>query len=275
MNYEDWLVTSGLAALIYITKRTIEHGFNRTLARLEADLKNANDRLNSEIRARETAVATLSTSAITALSARQQAMHERRTAAVDTIWTAVLALAPARNLSAMMTGVRFQETVKESKINPAVRKFAEDVMEVAGPMSPKAELNAASRARPFVSVSAWATYSAYASICTLAYARWSAIHHGLGTDEILNNDRVAELIRAAMPSFGGFIDAHGPESFHYVLESLEAKLLQDLNHMLSGVEDDAAAVEQAATTLRAAELVAAQGRATSRAVQESADGDGG
>jgi hypothetical protein len=259
MMMQDWIpagVASALFGLFatWLTKRT-ERRSNEKLAALTAELREREIRLEAEFRGREAGIASLSTSAIGALSARQVTLHGRRVAAVDKLWAAVVALGAARNLSTMMTGIKFREAVRESKDNPSVRELAETILKISGFTSVRTELAEATMVRPFVTRTVWASYSAYSAICTMAVVRWYAIQNGLGSDALMRDDGVAALIKAALPGFGPFIDEHGPESFHYVLEHLETKLLQDIEAMLGGKEDDAAAIAQAARIQEAVKAV--------------------
>jgi hypothetical protein len=104
----------------------------------------------------------------------------------------------------------------------------------------------ATKARPFVSPMAWATYSAMQAVAGHTMIRWHAMKSGLTSAGLMDEEKVKELIKVALPHYSAYLDEHGAVVFHYTLEALEAQLLTELQRMLDGADEDIASVERAA-----------------------------
>jgi hypothetical protein len=56
-----------------------------------------------------------------------------------------------------------------------------------------------------------------------------------------------------LPQKIDYIKKYGDRAFHYLLDELESRLLEELHKMLKGAESDQASVEQAAEILKQSE----------------------
>ena len=54
-----------------------------------------------------------------------------------------------------------------------------------------------------------------------------------------------DVMKAALPHQGKFIDENNPSSYHFLLEELKDRLLAELKNMLEGKDVDKAAISQA------------------------------
>ena len=251
------LTTTGLlAAALWLGRnlistrltKSVEHEFNVKLKDLDAKLKESEARLNADLRAKESEIATLRSGAMTAMASRQIAVDKRRLEAIDQLWAAFNSLNPARYLSMALSTLKFEAVAKRAETDPKMRQFIETIG--AGFDMKALDLTSATRARPFVSPVAWATYSAYTAVCMHAVMRWHVLRSGLGVNDFVDNDKIKGLITAALPYLAEYIVEHGSNCYHFVLESLETKLLQDIQEMLAGVESDKASIERAAEILK-------------------------
>jgi hypothetical protein len=268
MTLNDWIpafASSGLLATALwlarnlITTRltkSVEHEFSSKLELLKAQLRESEERLKLDLRTKEAEISALRGGAISAMASRQMAVDKRRLEAVDQVWSAYMALSPAKQISTMMTTIIFEEAAKSSERDPKIREFFETIG--AGFDPKKIDLSTAKKAQPFLSPMVWATYSAYSAICMHAVARWMVLRYGVGDKNLVNDDSASNLIKAALPHLGEYIDKYGPSGYHYLLEALEAKLLQEIQAMLSGSEADKASIEQAAEILKRSNEVLTQ-----------------
>ncbi len=100
MNFFDWVpwvtsitTTSVFAGILYLCRKLIEtrlthsvkHEFDKKLELVRADL-----------RSKEVEIAALRGGALSAMASRQITLDKRRLEAVDQLWMAVTALAPAK-----------------------------------------------------------------------------------------------------------------------------------------------------------------------------------
>ncbi|MBL0211268.1 MAG: hypothetical protein IPQ13_10220 [Holophagaceae bacterium] len=233
----------------WLTRR-VENEFNQKLEILRAQLRESEERLKADLHAREAEVTALRNGALTALGSRQIAVDYRRLEAVDQLWSAVLALLPARSLMRSMAVIEYEPAAEaaeaDSKVRELFSSFGNEEVLL------HLDTSSAGKARPFVSLSIWATYTALSALSHHAVVRWHTLKSGLGTKGLVNNDAVANLIKVALPHKASLIDDWGPSGWHYLYEELEAKLLQEFQTMLEGKEADALSLKQTAEIIRLA-----------------------
>ena len=245
-----------LAAVLWFARKliltrlvkSVEHEFDSKLENVRAELRASEELLKAELRAKEAQIEALRSGAMTALASRQMALDNRRLEAVDQLWSAVTALAPARVISNMMAVINFEEAAKRAEHNPRLRGVFE--LFGSGLDLKSLDLSAAQISRPFVSPLAWAIYSALVAISMHAVMRCEVLKAGIGAEDFMNTDAISNLLKAALPHQTDYIDRFGPSGYNLLLAELDSKLLQEFNAMLSGASADKASLEQAAEILR-------------------------
>lgn len=264
MSFLDWvpaITTTTLAAgalwlLRNLLTKTVEYKFNAKLKRLQADLREADERLKADLRAKEADISVLRSGALSAMASRQMALDKRRLEGVDQLWTAFNSLGGARTLSMSLSVIKFEAAAKYAANDQKPRQFFETIG--AGFDPKNIDHASAAKARPFVSAMVWATYTAYMAICRHAIIRWDVLRFGLGANDFSDNDAIKKLITAALPHYRDYLEKIGPEGYHYILEALEERLLKEIEQMLVGTEADQASIEQAAEIVRRSTVVLAQ-----------------
>lgn len=83
-----------------------------------------------------------------------------------------------------------------------------------------------------------------------AVLRWHVLRYGLGTKKLIDDEAIKKLIITTLPYYSDYLEKFGPDSYYYILDALETKLLQEIQQMLSGGEADQASIKQAAEILR-------------------------
>lgn len=231
---------------IRLTK-SVQHEFDTKLESLRAKLKENEELFKAELRTKEVEIASLRSGAMTAMASRQIALDKRRLEAVDQLWSAFTALWPAKGLTLMIAPFDFDKVVEESARDPKLREaFA--MLENLNDPKKIGSINAI-RERPFVSPMAWAIFSAYQSIVMQGVAKCALIKSGIGKN-FLDKDAIAKLVKAALPHYEEYINKYGDSAYHYLLDELEEKLLDELQKILAGAELDKASVAQAAEILK-------------------------
>lgn len=236
--------------------KSVEHEFNTKLESVRAQMRESEERLKAELRAKETEIAALRSGALTALASRQMAIDKRRLEAIDQLWASVTALGPARTIAALMSSISFEKAAPITERDPKARQAIEMMGKAFDFKS--LDLSGASKARPFLSPMAWATFSALQAVVMHAVMRWHVLAGGLGAKDFLDNEAISKLIKAALPHYSNYIDKFGPSAYYYLLEALDEQLHKEIQNMLSGVEADKASIEQAAEILRQSDAVRAQ-----------------
>jgi hypothetical protein len=263
MNLLDWIpaisATSLLACVLWLLRsvistrlaKSVQHDFNNKLETLRTNLRNSEESFKADLRSKESQIVALRSGAMSGLVSRQEALDKRRIEAVDQLWSAVTALAPAKAVSATMAAIKFEAAAKVAAKNPKAR----DMFAMIGGEFDikKMQLSNASKARPFVTQIAWALFSAYQAIVSLAVIKLEILKAGLDMPEVLNKEAVAKLIEVALPHHADYITKYDTGSYYYLLDELELRLLEELQKMLQGVESDKASIEQAAAILKESE----------------------
>jgi len=236
--------------------KSVEHEFNTKLESVRSQMRESEERLKAELRAKETEIAALRSGALTALSSRQMALDKRRLEAVDQLWASVTALGSARTIAALMSSISFEKAAPITERDPRARQ-AFEMMGAAFDIK-SLDLSGASKARPFLSPMVWATFSALQAVVMHAVMRWHILKSGLGAKDFMDNEAISKLIKVALPHYSDYIDKLGPSAYYYVLEALDDQLLKEIQQMLSGVEADKSSIERAAEILRQSNAVSAQ-----------------
>lgn len=236
--------------------KSVEHEFNTKLESVRSQMRESEERLKAELRAKETEIAALRSGALTALASRQMAIDKRRLEAIDQLWTSVTALGAARGIAALMSSISFEKAAPITERDPKARQ-AFEMMGTAFDIK-SLDLSGASKARPFLSPMVWATFSALQAVVMHAVMRWHILKGGFGAKDFMDNEAISKLIKVALPHYSNYIDTFGPSAYFYVLEALDDQLLKEIQQMLSGVEADKASIERAAEILRQSNTVSAQ-----------------
>lgn len=262
MDLMPWLpalTTTGLlAAALWLGRqlistrltKSVEHEFDTKIESVRADMRASEERLKAQLREKEAEISALRSGALSVLASRQAALDKRRLEAVDQIWASFNALAPARGLAASMSVIKFESAAQQAEHDPKVRQFFEII---GGGFDAKTlDLSGAAKARPFLTPLVWAIFSAIQAVTMHSVMRWHVLKGGLGTTDFADNKAIEKLVVAALPHYAEYFEKNGPSVYYYVLEALDARLLAEIQNMLSGVESDRASIEQAAEIVRQA-----------------------
>ena len=266
------LTSTGLLALalwlgrqVIATRLTksVEHEFNERLEAVRTDMRAGEERLKAQLREKEAEIAALRSGALSVLASRQAALDKRRLEAVDQLWSAFSALAPARMISGQMAVVKFESAAKETQRNPRAREMF--AMLGGGFETKNMDLSGAAKARPFVSPMVWAVFSAIQAVTMNAVLRWQVLKTGADVGDLADHEVIKKLILAVFPYYGDYLEKTGPDGYHYALEALDNRLLEEIQKMLSGAEIDKASLEQSAEILKQANVIQAQSGPTKSA----------
>jgi hypothetical protein len=244
--------------------RSVEHEFNAKIESLRSELRTSEEQLKAQLREREAELDALRSGALSVMASRQAALDKRRLEAVDQLWTAYSALAPARSIAAYMSIVKFESAAKLTERDPKARQLFESL----GANFDVKNMNHgdASKARPFVTPMVWAVFSAIQAVVGHSVMRWHILKGGLGDRDFIDNKAIEKLVLAVVPHYAEYLEKHGPSVYYYVLEALDARLLTEVQAMLAGGATDRASVDQAAEIMRQAQaLQAATSKANSAA----------
>ena len=99
------IVVTGLAyigkkALDALIESGVKHGLDARLEGIRSDLRNSEEHLKAQIRAREVELNALQQSALSGLAGRRAMIEKRRLEAADNVWESIVALRPVKNVAA-------------------------------------------------------------------------------------------------------------------------------------------------------------------------------
>lgn len=228
--------------------RSVTFEFDEKLEGVRAEFREKEEVLKADLRSKESEIAALRGGVLTAMASRQMALDKRRLEAVDQLWSAVTALGHAKSISKMLSPLKFDALAEEAAKNS---KFRDAFLPVGAgfDIDRKIDLSGSAKARPFISPMTWALFSAYQAIAGLATLKLHIIKTGISAS-VIDKDAVVKLLKAALPDRSEYIDKWGDAGYHYLLEELERRLLDEMRKMLTGVEADKESAEQAADILK-------------------------
>lgn len=246
MTLFDWIPAGVLALILWL-------GRNLVVTRLRASVQHEFDgkieNLRSALRSREAEIITIRESLLKATSAHQAAIDARKLQAIDAVWKGMLALRKAgAGTAAMLAPLKVEAVVKElHKEN--VREFISTVFDKTpsvGVFSEDADIREAEWARPYLPPIVWAIFLAYHVVVGYVIAQASTLKLGQDPGKFFESARIPELVNLALenskfPKMRFFENAVLPS----VLQSLEARLLEELRLSVSGADADESSAERA------------------------------
>ncbi|MGT2471660.1 hypothetical protein [Paraburkholderia terrae] len=237
-------------------KATVEHEFNAKLASLQSELRNSEEMLKAELRAKEAQIQSLQSSALSAMTGHQMTVDKRRLEAIDQLWSAMNDLTRARGIATSMSIIKTDAVSQSIANDPKLQQFFKTFGEVDLKEILKEE---GWKARPYVSGLAWAYFSAFRSIVALSSARLYLFQMGLGED-FTNSINVVNIVKAALPHQVEYVEKHGVAALPWLLDELEISLLAEFARMQSGTESDQESVKRTADILAAVKAAAQQNK---------------
>ena len=245
-----WLGRNLIAARL---TRSVQHEFDTKLESLRTELRKNEELFKADLKTKEAEIAVLRSGAMTAMASRQVALDKCRLDAIDQLWSALIALGPAKWILASMSSFKLEEVFKRAPHEEKLREVFKQMG--TGFDEKKIDTSVAERTRPFVSPMAWALFSAYQAIVMQAVAKLRLIQFGFGNMDLLDREGIKKLVKAALPDYETYIEEHGDKVYHLLLEIIETKFLDELRKMMAGEEDDKEAVERAAKIVEIANSV--------------------
>lgn len=257
MQYAFW-ITTGINVLLVVAffvgkswikasvERSVQHKFDDRIERIKSDL-----------RAREADIASLRDGALSGRAHRQTLLEKRRIEAVERVWAAVVALAPYKFVSGMMSVINFAAAAEAAATDANTRQFFQMIggqnLRENGPENP------AIGEQPFVTPLAWAYFSAYQTIIVGAFFRSKILQIGLkDAHKFLSMDNTRKLLKTALPKYSDYIDTHEAGDYHFLLDEIENMLLVELRKMLEGEDIDQAGIARSSEIMKLVKAATAE-----------------
>jgi len=210
--------------------------------------------IKSEIKLRDEALSALRASVLQRSDARAGVLAQRRIAAVERLWTAVIELAPFVMASKMTAPIKLEamlmQAAKQDEQGKKIRNFAEmywkmlKIEDIKTTISPENE-------RPFLSETAWARFSLFSSVVTYPVTMLAAIKSGFDPELINDPKPLLDAVKTAMPHFSSLIDEFGTVALAEVRDHIRDLVLEEVVNIIEGKSLDNDHLEQAAKIIAA------------------------
>ena len=264
MSIIDWIppvsTTFIFALVLYLSKNliitrlsnSVKHEYEKKIEEIRSDLRKREDILKEKIGEK----LSLINNSLSSISNNHNLYQERKIIAVEKLWQAIIDLSLAKYNAQVVSKLNVKEIEKSLKTDPIKSKrYLDELTKVTNIFDikdlPKNNIHAM---RPFISPLAWALYSAYSAIIYRSCLQIEILKAGLDT-KYLNDERVANLIKAVLPHQQPVLDKFGLDASYYFLEELEQMLLKELDCILSGKEYDKENLARAAIILKEAQKI--------------------
>jgi hypothetical protein len=215
------------------------------------------EQLRSQLRQRETEIASLRDGVLSGRANRAAMIDKRRLDAIDQLWCAFVRLTKLKGPAMSLSMLKMEAVVKRA---PTDKQFQQvlGMMMMAGNFEEEMKQARADAERPHVTDMAWALYAAYSSIILTAWAVMNALSQGVeNVDQLIKADHADALLIAVLPHRKAAIERIGYTGFYHFLDELEALLLAEIKRELNGERADAEALRQAAQIMDAVKQVRA------------------
>jgi hypothetical protein len=233
----------------YLTS-LVEHRFQMRLEALKSDFRHGEERLKSELRAKEQQINTLVGATLAMRSSRQAVLDGRRLQAVEALMAAKAKLDRGKSAVTTMGTFNYPLVCKRVVTDEKLRQFFQMLSQTGGHEGVCNDSRHIDVERSFLSPSVWANFVAYRSIILLAMARMKLMANGMDQEGLLDEGSVISILKAAFP---GAVD-FSPSGQYKLIEPLEQKLFDAIADMLEGKEADAHTIKQAKLIIRLASL---------------------
>ena len=240
-------------------EKGIQHKFDGRLEDLRSALRRDEEKLKADLRQQDEKIATLRAGALAQMNSRRVGLDQRRLVALERLWAAVVALAPAKGALRMTSVMNMPEVIKRSESGQdaeALRKVGDMMWQTAQLDKMSSEMRVGDQERPFVGALTWAIFSAYKSALMIPVVQLGVVRAGAGPKTIVDDQTLIAPILAAMPEWKDYLDKFGLSGLHAVVDAMEEKLLTEIRRDLEGAEADSSAVSRAAEIVKAADAFA-------------------
>lgn len=234
-----WLFRGWFSAWIV---QKVEHDFETRLEKLRADL-----------RSKEHQIDALRQGALSNSATRQQLLFQKKIESVDRLWAAINDLNRYLPALQFMASIKFYAAADEVTKDPSIRKFFEQMSNIS--VKDDLTLPSAQAARPYLTDLAWALYSAYLAILTLAHLKIQSLRNGIDARPYIKFKAADDQLKAVLPEYASFIDEHSDASHSHLADTLRDRILHELRRTLNGEIEDQNTVRSAAAILDVAENI--------------------
>lgn len=263
-----------LARKLIITRlsNSVQHEFNVRIEGIRSEMRRKEEEFRAELRNRDDAIAAVRAAGLDALSANRVVLSKRRVEAVDQL------LRSTKMLWAGTMAVNYVATLKMDLVNQEIerdRKLAQ-IFTALDTVSDKfledMKTSEAAFARPYVSETTWALYSAYQAIVVSCVSQLRMLRLGFSPKKFLDPTTMEAMVKEVLPERAAFIDQHRAGAYPVLLQELDRRLNDSLRADAEGVATSETTVRHAASLTRAASTLMAEVAAANTRIEVASAG---
>lgn len=257
MEISDWIpsitTSSLLLFIVWLSRKLI-------ITRLTNSVKHEYDKkleaLKVELKEKTAQIEAIRSGALSGVINRQSYIYTRQIEAIDQIWGSVVDMGSAKSIASEISLYNYKETALQMDKQPQLKQVFEmmnknfDVKCLS--------TSVANKARPFITDLVWAYYSAYIVILSYYHVKAVLLEKGLGKEELINENKVHEVLIRAFPDDASDIVDYGFGDFHQFLDKLENLLLSEIKNIMLGVKANEDSINQALQIIKAVEDLEAE-----------------
>ncbi len=268
MTFQDWIPAISTSTIVSVLgficgawyksqiERYVQHGFDKKLEELKAELRKEEERFKAELRSRDDQIAALRNSALSGMSNRNIDLDKRRISAIESLWHYVVDQASVKML-VKTTGVlkidymldeASKQTDKALRLREFIKLVASDEVINKYRYDPAPDKN-----RLFVDPLVWALFSAYRATLSYSIALFVLMRNGIEKEALVGPEVILDMVKTALPNRAEYLDQRGINALAYVIDEMEEKLFSELAKNLVNTKSDEQSVKQASEILRASE----------------------
>lgn len=230
---------------------SVRHEYDTKLTNLKSELTTKQDLLKADLRAKELQLESLKSTALSGIALRQSALFDKQVQAIETLWSQVIDLLPAKGTAQNMAIIKFDSSLELASENPKAREMFE--MIASNVELGSVDTLASHKVRPFISPVAWAYFTAYTSILSHAVLKSHLLKKGLNYPEIIESKNLKKVIITALPHQKNYVEKVDSGAYYHLLDELESLILLAFENTLKGVKEDKEALTQAAELIKVSE----------------------
>lgn len=246
-----------VAALAWIFRKwisvrltaAVKHEFDIKLEEAKSEFRIKEEKFKAELTTWGSQLEALQSGVMSQLSARQSIACQRQFEAIETIWDAVILMAPQKMAATMMQSVNFDFAVEQAPTDSRIRETFVCLRKTFNLNPVEQKPPNISKARLYVSPLTWSLYVAYSTILWFAIAKMKMLESGTNALTMFKTKEIIDMAKVALPHQSSFIDKHGLSSLDYLVDELETTLFQSLRKEINGIQDDIDAATKAAAIL--------------------------
>jgi hypothetical protein len=223
-----------ISLLIFLFKTVIKEFFTNAI---KYDYNIKLEKLKAEISQNESDIKNLREGALASINYRQNIIYSKKNETAEKLWNDIIDLSKAKFYPQILSQFDIKKTSLKAKEDEKVQDYFKSL---EGKFNIE-DFNfvESNKYQLFLPQTTWAYFKAYRAIIINSTIIFSSLKIGLEVNEIINEHGLKDLLIIVLPERKDEIaKINTPNTFYYLLEILENKILYDLQNIVKGLDND-------------------------------------